>query len=110
MSGFRRGSVLAKINAAPIAGGYFQALIMGMSSMPDLTLILRPPYIFLILGVISILAAAIFTCTGRVWVRLNGWVYRAKEPGWFWWEVALYCLGGLWFVGYFLYKSYELSK
>src|ERR1039457_4829374 len=29
------------------------------------------------------------SCAGKVWVRCNGWVYRAKEPGWFWWEVAL---------------------
>jgi hypothetical protein len=64
----------------------------------------RPPHIFLILGVISISAAVIFTCTGKVWVRFNGWVYRAKEPGWFWWEVALDYLIGICFVGYFLYQ------
>jgi hypothetical protein len=72
--------------------------------MPDLASLLRPPYIFLILGVISISAAAIFTCTGKVWVRLNGWVYCAKEPGWFWWEVALDYLVGFCFIGYFLYR------
>jgi|HubBroStandDraft_5_1064220.scaffolds.fasta_scaffold731923_1 hypothetical protein len=51
--------------------------------MPDLASLLRPPYLFLILGIISILAAVVFTCTGKVWVRFNGWLYRAKEPGWF---------------------------
>jgi hypothetical protein len=65
---------------------------------------MRPPYFFLILGITSILAAVVFTCTGKVWVRFNGWVYRAKEPGWFWWDVALYYLVGVWFVGYFLSK------
>jgi hypothetical protein len=71
--------------------------------MPDFSTLLRPPYVFLILGILSISAAVVFTCTGKVWVRFNGWVYRAKEPGWFWWEVALYYLGGVWFVGDFLY-------
>ena len=66
--------------------------------------LVRRPYDFLMLGVISTSAAAVFTYTGKVWVRLNGWVYRAKEPGWFWWEVALYYLVGVWFLGYSLYK------
>jgi hypothetical protein len=42
------------------------------------------------LGVFSIFAAAVFTSMGKVWVRFTDWIYRAKEPGWFWWEVALY--------------------
>ena len=49
--------------------------------MSDRFWLLRPPYIFFILGVISISAAVVFTCMGKVWVRFNGWVYRAKEPG-----------------------------
>src|ERR1035438_6236113 len=61
------------------------------------------PYIFLFLGVASILAAVIWTYTGRVWVRFNGWVYRAKEPRSFWGEVAAYYLVGVCFIGYFLY-------
>jgi len=81
-----------------------------MLLLPDLSLLLRPSYIFLILGVVSLLAAVVFTCTGKVWVRFNGWVYRAKEPGWFLWEVALdYLIGGC-FIGYFLFKIYGLSN
>ena len=72
--------------------------------MFELSRLLRPPYIFLILGVISIFAAAIFACTGKVWVRFNGWVYRAKEPRSFWGEVAAYLLVGLCFIGYFLFE------
>ena len=72
--------------------------------VPDLSTLLRPPYIFLILGVVSISAATVFTCTGKVWVRFNDWVYRANKPGTFWCEVAVYYLGGVWFVGYFLYR------
>ncbi len=81
-----------------------------MLLMPDLNSLLRPPYVFLLLGIISISAATVFTCTGKVWVRFNGWVYRAKKPGTFWLEVALYYLGGVWFVGYFFYKIYGLSN
>jgi len=49
-------------------------------------------------------AATVWTCMGKVWVRFNGWVYRANEPRSFWWEVALYYLGGVCFIGYFLSK------
>ncbi|HVM93733.1 MAG TPA: hypothetical protein VMT67_13015 [Terriglobales bacterium] len=65
---------------------------------------LKPPYVFLLLGDISISAAAIFITYGKVWVRFNGWVYREKEPRVFWGEVAAYFLVGAWFVGYFLYQ------
>ena len=78
--------------------------------LSDLNSLLRPPYDFLILGGISILAATVFAAKGKVWVRLNGWVYRAKEPGWFWWEVALDYLIGACFIGYFLFKIYRLSN
>jgi hypothetical protein len=69
-----------------------------------LSLLITPPYIFLVLGFISFSAAVVWTCTGRAWVRFHGWVYRAKEPKWFWWEVALYFLCAVLFVGIFLYK------
>lgn len=64
----------------------------------------KPPYFFLIVGIVLISAATVWTCMGKVWVRFNGWVYRAKEPRSFWWEVALYYLGGVCFIGYFLSK------
>lgn len=63
----------------------------------------RPPHIFLTLGILSIAAATVFTSTGKVWVRVSGWIYRDREPRWFWYEVALYYLVGACFVGYFLY-------
>jgi hypothetical protein len=71
-------------------------------------MLLKPPYIFLILGIISISAATVFTCTGKVWVRLNGWVYRTNEPKWFWYEVAVDYLIGIFFIGYFLFKVSKL--
>ena len=71
--------------------------------MPDLPSLLRPPYIYLILGVISFSAAVVWTSIGKAWTRFYGWVYRAKEPKQFWLVVALYYLGGVFFIGIFLY-------
>jgi hypothetical protein len=99
--------MLAKFSAALTLANFSTHSIKGISFVPDWwSSPIRSPYIFLILGVISISAAVVFTCTGKVWVRFNGWVYRAKEPGWFWWDVAIDYLIGVFFVGYFLYKVY----
>jgi hypothetical protein len=65
----------------------------------------RSPYLWLIIGVFSIFSAAFFTYTGRVRVRFTGWVYRDREPEWFWWQVLLYCLVGVVCVGFFLCLS-----
>ncbi len=70
----------------------------------------RSPYIFLIIGVIFISAAVVFTCTGKVWVRFNGWVYRAKEPRAFWGEVTAYYFVGVCFIGGFLFTVGGLSN
>jgi len=70
--------------------------------MPDWHFLLTPPYIFLILGVMSFSAAVVWTRTGKAWVRFHGWVYRAREPKWFWWEVALNYLAGVFSIGIFL--------
>jgi hypothetical protein len=72
--------------------------------MSDPLWLLRPPQVFLILGIASIFAAVVFTRLGKVWVRFGGWVYRAKQPGWFWWDVALYYFIGVCFIGFFLCK------
>lgn len=72
--------------------------------MPDLHSLLKPPYIFLILGVISFSAAAVSTCTGKTWARFQGCIDRAKEPNDFWWVVAIYYLGSVFFIGMFFYE------
>jgi hypothetical protein len=77
-----------------------------MFLLPDLNSLLGTQAYYLIVGVILISAATGWICMGKVWVRFNGWVYRAKEPRMFWEEVVLYYLGGAWFVGCFLYKTY----
>jgi hypothetical protein len=58
----------------------------------------------LILGILSVFTAAVFTSLGKVWVRFNGWVSRVKEPRAFWGEVAAYSFVGAAFIGYFLYR------
>jgi len=65
---------------------------------------LRPPYIFLILGVISLCVGVVSTCTGVTWARFGQRVYRAEEPRQFWEDVVTCYLIGLCFIGYFLYK------
>jgi H+/Cl- antiporter ClcA len=65
---------------------------------------LRPPYIYLILGIISFSGAVVSTCTGKTWARFRGSVYRTKEPNAFWRVVAVYFLGAVLFIGLFLYE------
>jgi len=76
----------------------------------DMNWILRSPYLFLVVGVIAISAAAIFTFTGKVWVRFNGWVYRTEEPKAFWGEVVAYCFVGVCFIGVYLFTVAGVSK
>jgi hypothetical protein len=79
-----------------------------MLSIPDSNV--RPPYIFLILGAISFFVGVISTYTGETWARFGHIVYRAKEPSEFWWIVAIYYVGGVCFIGYFLYRVIGLSN
>jgi hypothetical protein len=78
--------------------------------MPDLFSLLRPPYIFLTLGVISFSGAVVSTCTGKTRTRFRRSVYRAKEPSEFWGVVAMYYLIGVCFIGYFLYQVHAPSN
>jgi len=57
-----------------------------------------------------IFLAVVGTCPGEAWARFGRVVYRAKEPPQFGWLAAMDGLGGLGFVGYFLYKVYGLSN
>jgi RsiW-degrading membrane proteinase PrsW (M82 family) len=69
---------------------------------PDWNSPIRSPYFYLVVGLIAFSAAVIWTCTGKAWIRFHGWVYRAREPKRFWWEVAMDCLIGVIFIGIFL--------
>jgi len=73
-------------------------------------MVLRPPYTLLTFGMFLLFLAVVYTYTGKAWIRFHGWVYRAEEPKRYWLEVAMYYLGGVGFVGYFLYKVFGLSN
>jgi hypothetical protein len=73
--------------------------------MPDLFSLQRPPYIFLILGVVSFFGALVSTCTGKTSARTGRMIYRAKEPSAFWWVVTIYYLGALLFLGTYWYEG-----
>jgi hypothetical protein len=71
---------------------------------------LRSPYGLLFFGIFSLFLAVAGTCTGEAWAFLGRVVCRAKEPKQFWQLIAIYYLGGICFIGYFLYKVYGLSN
>ena len=66
-----------------------------------------PMYGLLLFGVFSLFLAVAGTCTGEAWARFGRVVYRAKEPKQFWRLVAMYYLGGVCFIGYFLYVGWR---
>jgi hypothetical protein len=57
---------------------------------------------FLLIGIVLLLMAAVFTLTGETVERYHGMVYRAEEPKRFWWDVALFYLGGIFFIALYL--------
>jgi energy-coupling factor transporter transmembrane protein EcfT len=60
---------------------------------------------FLLIGIILLIVAVLFTLSGETLERFHGVVSRAKDPKRFWWNVAMYYLGGLFFILW-----YEISN
>jgi hypothetical protein len=79
----------------------------GMLSMPASGL--SAAYGFLIFGVISLILAVLATCTGEAWARFGRVIHRAEDPKQFWWLVAMYYLGGVVFIGAFMYRVSRIS-
>jgi hypothetical protein len=69
--------------------------------MSDLLWFLKPPYTLLTSGVFILCLALIYTYIGKAWAR-TCWVYRAKEPRRYWFEVAMYYLVAVGLLGLFL--------
>ena len=65
-----------------------------------------PPYGLLVFGVFLLFIAVVGTYTGKAWARFGQQVHRAKQPKEFWWVIAMQYLGGVGFIGYYLYKVY----
>jgi hypothetical protein len=57
---------------------------------------------FLLIGIIVLLLAVVFTLTGETVERGGRMVNRSEEPKRFWWDVALFYLTGIFFIGLYL--------
>jgi hypothetical protein len=60
---------------------------------------------FLLIGIVLLVMTVVFTLSGETLERYYGLVSRSEEPKRFWWSVALYFLGGLFFIGLYLYQN-----
>ena len=60
------------------------------------------PRLPLILGIVFFLGAVVSTCTGKTSARTGRMIYRAEEPRTFWGVVAIYYLGALVFIGFYV--------
>jgi hypothetical protein len=59
----------------------------------------------LIFGIFLCCLGAVWIYMDKAWLRFGGWVYRAKEPKWFWSQVAVHFLLGLGFICVYLYLT-----
>lgn len=58
----------------------------------------------LLIGIILLLIVLASTLTGETLEGRHGFVDRSKEPKRFWWNVVIYFLGGLFFIGLYIAK------
>ena len=72
--------------------------------------LLNPKFPYLMIGVVSLAAAVVFTCTGKAYGRFGVSASRAKEPAPFWWSIAILYLSAVVFIGTYLYGVYESSN
>jgi uncharacterized RDD family membrane protein YckC len=72
--------------------------------MDHYSYLIYAPYRTLLLGLVLLLLAVIWTCTGKALAPYYGWVYRAKDSTSFWFNVAVYSLVGAVFIGDFFCK------
>jgi hypothetical protein len=78
--------------------------------MSDPFRLLKPPYTLLDAGMFVLFLAAIYTYTGKAYIRFHGWVYRADEPKRYWLEVVAYYVVGVGLIGLFLYSFNAFSN
>jgi energy-coupling factor transporter transmembrane protein EcfT len=60
---------------------------------------------FLLIGIVLLLVASVFTLTGESLERYGRMVSRAEEPTRFWWNVAMFYGGGIFFIALYLYNN-----
>ena len=57
------------------------------------------PHVWFVFGVFLLFLGVVYTFAGKSYIRFQGWVYRSEQPKEFWWSIARYCLGGVFFIG-----------
>jgi len=60
---------------------------------------------FLLIGIVLLIVAGLFTLSGESFERYGRTVHRAEDPKRFWWNVATCFLAGLFFIGLYLYQN-----
>jgi hypothetical protein len=60
---------------------------------------------FLLIGIVLLVVAGVFTLTGESLERYGGIVNRSEEPKRFWRNVAFFFLGGVFCIALYLYNS-----
>jgi uncharacterized membrane protein len=75
--------------------------------MDKLSFLLRYPYVYLLLAILIWSLALIETCTGDAITRWRV-VNRDEEPKSFRAAVLMHILGGIFFIGCFLFRFYRL--
>jgi len=64
----------------------------------------KTPYGSLAFGVFLLFMGVVFICTGKAYIRFQGWVYRSEEPKVFWWSVGANFLLGALFIGDYVFN------
>jgi hypothetical protein len=59
----------------------------------------------LLVGIILLVIAVVFTLAGESLEFLGRRVSRAEEPKRFWWDVALFYLGGIFYIALYLFNT-----
>ena len=62
-------------------------------------------HVSLVIGIVSLSMALIFTLTGTCFARFGRVIYRAEEPNVFWQSIATLCVLGLFFLGLYFYTA-----
>ncbi len=59
----------------------------------------------LLVGIILLVIAVVFTLAGESWAPFGFRVFRAEEPKKFWLSIALFCLGGIFYIALYLFNT-----
>jgi 1,4-alpha-glucan branching enzyme len=81
-----------------------QSLLASYGGLDHFSYLIDPQHRFLLIGIILLVMTAVFTLSGETLERYHGVVYRMEEPKRFWWDVVLYFLAGLFFIGLYVYQ------